>query len=295
MTSPSLRDAIAKCEVRHPKFNEVFDVISSRISAALRGASPKITWVIGPSRIGKTQLTQAIARAFPPSVTNGSREVPVVVADAPGSTTLLLLPMSVLEALNVPFRRTNTSAGKLAMDMHTQLNVAGTKGIVFDEASQLVEPGTRVEPFAASEWFKQTDNKTGIVQLRMRSYKKIVWRPYDASVATDRENYMASVNTFLGIFVRAGWTFAPPLEAISANCYLQAPGLVGALSDLLKELAGQLDGEQPREITLGDFRAAASELESSGHPDHLAFVKENVTLVELTRAYQHTLTANAMT
>jgi hypothetical protein len=198
------------------------------------------------------------------------------------------------------------------MDMHTQLNVAGTKGIVFDEASQLVEPGTRVEPFAASEWFKQTDNKTGIaqvligvprltrlmdvnVQLRMRSYKKIVWRPYDASVATDRENYMASVNTFLGIFVRAGWTFAPPLEAISANCYLQAPGLVGALSDLLKELAGQLDGEQPREITLGDFRAAASELESSGHPDHLAFVKENVTLVELTRAYQHTLTANAMT
>ena len=302
----SLEAAVAACEVRHTRFLEILDLISNRIEETLRGGSPTITSVVGPSRIGKTQLSQAIAGKFPRITVGGIRQVPVVVANSPTSTTIPLLPMAVLNALGVPYRKANATAGKLSEHMYAQLAMAGSKAVVYDEASQLVDRGTRVLPFAASEWIKETLNKSGVSQvligvfklrrlfeandqLRLRAYKEIVWRPYDASVQSERESYQMTLDTFLNVFHRSGWTIAMPLPVIASNCYLHAPGLVGALSDLLKELARQLRRRQPGDITFQDFKAAASVLESAGHPNHPAFAKLEVSTVEMHQAYMHAL------
>jgi hypothetical protein len=286
-------------------------VIRERMDAALAGRDTKITWIIGPSHVGKTQLALSTAEAYAPKVMSSKRQVPVLCAPAKTATTTKLLPVAVLKALKAPYRETNYSAGALTDHMYTQLRLAGCKGVLFDEASQVVEQGARVLPFAASEWFKQLDNEMPLAQvllgvprlnklfeanpqLRNRSFKKIVWMPYDVSDRAGLENYAKAVDTFLDQFRKCGWRFTPPFEVIVANCYLFAPGLVGHLSDLMRELARQIDGQEPGAIGMAHFLAAVNALESAGDPDYPAFRTELVTMAQLAAAYRYVLISNGL-
>lgn len=307
----SLKQAVSDCEILHPRFEEMLDIVTSRIDDALRGDLPPITWVVGPSRAGKSQLCRAIAKRYPSSVVEGRRSIPVAMIASPTSTTTVLLPTGVLNALGVSIPKSKKTAGDRTTFMYEQLALAGTKVLAFDEASQIVELGSKIDPFSASEWFKQNHNEAHVAQLlfgvarlerlfhanpqlRLRAFKKIVWKPYDISVDQERKVYITAVNTFLKLFTQAGWTLKASLETIAANCYLHAPGVIGGLSDLMKQLARQLDKQTPRALALEDFRAAADVLESIGHPNHPAFVKESVSMVELNLAYTYCLSANEM-
>lgn len=312
MAPRTLEQRVAAVEIQHPRFVEILATLRERIDGVLlRGETPMVSWVIGPSRVGKTQIVRALARTYPPVLLPGGRTVPVAIAAPPTSTTTQLLPLGVLKALDAPYRLTNTTAGKLTSAMYDQLKLAQTRAIVFDEASQIVEPGSRIVPFAASEWFKQTANIAQVsqvllgvarlarlidanVQLKMRSHKRIDWLPYDVTQAADRDAYLTAVNTFLEVFREAGWTVDPPLEVITSNCYLHAPGLVGALSDLMKALARRLASQSPRSLGLDDFAGAANSLESCGLADMPAFTGKPVSLVDMNRAYRHLLSNNGL-
>jgi Cdc6-like AAA superfamily ATPase len=138
-----LRLNIETCELPHPMFMEHLTALKQRIDDVLAGFAPKIVSVPGPSGVGKSSLIANLARDYPENRIDGRRYVPVLVVEVPPYTTVKLLPKCVLRALgfNVPSRMT---AGAMSELMEKQLRLAGTRVVIFDEISHLVEEGSRV-------------------------------------------------------------------------------------------------------------------------------------------------------
>lgn len=57
-----LRQRIEGCELQHPAFVELFEILNQRIEGARDGFAARIEWVTGPSRVGKTMLINALLR-----------------------------------------------------------------------------------------------------------------------------------------------------------------------------------------------------------------------------------------
>lgn len=86
----------------------------------------RIERVMGPSRVGKSMLINALRRAFPETKVDGRRRVPVVVVPVPTPVSPVLLPSSVLTALGLPVQRSITS-GAMGNRMLDQLKLAGSR------------------------------------------------------------------------------------------------------------------------------------------------------------------------
>lgn len=163
-----LRRDIETCEVPHPMFVEHLTALKRRIDDALAGFAPKIVRVPGPSRAGKSSLIASLSRDYPVNRIDGRRHVPVLVVNVPPSATAKLLPKSVLGALGIQVPRSMT-AGVMFDLMVVQLRLAGTRVVIFDEISHLVDEGSRVPPRAASDWLKTLSDTLGICAYDVES------------------------------------------------------------------------------------------------------------------------------
>lgn len=306
-----LRRQLETCELRHPAFEHHHEVLFNRIADALEGFAPKLEWVVGPSRVGKSMLLDALAREYPSTIHEGKRRVPVLKVLTPPNISPLLLPSSVLTALGVPLPQRGITSGVMFTRMADQLKLAGTRVLMFEEASHLVEPGARVPPRAAGDWFKSVMDNLEITlflfgvprlerlfesneQLRLRASARREFRPYDSRLPEEQKAFAICVKTYADFFTASGWPFALPLEQLVKHCYLLSGGLVGVLSAFMKELASQLDKTPPRELTLHDCIRAATAIETTETATCRAFMRDEVTPLEMSRAHAHTLSINDM-
>lgn len=282
-----LRVAIESCELPHPLFLEQFNPLRQRIEDALDGAASRIERVMGPSRVGKTMLINALKRTFPETKIDGRRHVPVLVVPVPTPVSPLLLPSSVLEALGLPVRGSTTSR-TLGRRMLEQLGLAGTRAVLFEEASHLVELGARVPPRSAGDWFKTLADSHNLTvflfgvprlqrlfesneQLRLRSSAARHLLPYDSRIPENMKAFHTCVATYANLFRESGYPIDLPAPALTFQCYLLTGGLIGVLSRFMQELASQLAYEAPRTVTFADCRAAANAIEAGGSRHFRAF------------------------
>lgn len=305
MSSPAkqLRIAIETCELPHPMFLEHFKPLRERIENALDGAASRIERVMGPSRVGKSMLINALRREFPETRQDGRRRVPVLVVPVPTPVSPLLLPSSVLTALGLPVQRSITS-GAMGNRMLDQLRLAGTRAMLFEEASHLVEPGARVPPRAGGDWFKSladTLNMTLLLfgvprlerlfacneQLRMRTSAPRHFLPYDSRVVGDMQAFHACVATYAKLFREAGYPIDLPAAALTYQCYLLTGGLIGVLSRFMQELAGQMAHTAPRALSFIDCQLAAQTIEAAGSRQCPAFAHPDAIHNEVAPAYLH--------
>lgn len=306
-----LRKAIETCELPHPEFRKHADVLSRRIKDAIAGYSPRIERVIGPSRVGKTMLVNTIARPYPAQRIDGTRHVPVLVVNIPEGISPKMLPSSGLAALGVHLSPTTSRVGDLSSRFHQQLRLAGTKVLIFEEASHLVEPGARLPPSGAGDWFKtlvDTLNVTVIMfgvprlerlfasnePLRLRSSARREFRPYDARDRDEFRAFATCVQAYANLFLQHGFPIQLPLEKLVPHCYLLSGGRVGVLSRFMQDLADLMAHESPRPLNLEDCFMAARSVEGAGHPDYPPFTRLEVTSIELTQAHVHTLESSDM-
>lgn len=297
-----LRIAIETCELPHPSFVGHLTPLMRRVEDAMDGATPRIEQVIGPSRVGKSMLVNALKRAFPETKTNGRRHVPVLVVPMPTPVSPLLLPSSVMTALGLPLQR-SSAPGALVNRMHDQLKLAGTRVVMFEEASHLVEPGARVPPRAAGDWFKALAD-TGMTlflfgvprlqrlfshneQLRMRASAPRVFLPYDSRVPEQLSAFHACVSTYVNLFREHGYPIELPASAMTYQTYLASGGLVGILSRFMQELASQMAYEPPRPLTVADCKSAVEAIESAGAPNRRGFDKPEDAHLEVAPAALH--------
>lgn len=291
---PTLKDVrreLESCEIAHGRYAELLAALERRIEDRLDGGAPAIECVIGPSRAGKSMLLNALRRRFPETSVEGCRRVEVLPFTLPTSVSPKHLPNAVLEALGVSSSIRSAGVAGITKRMKSQLQLAGTKVLLADEASHTVDEGTRVSYRAAADWFKETfDMNMTIVlfglgrlrklldsneQLRLRAQRPYEFRPYDCRVEAEMRQFAACVSTFASRFAKAGWPIAVPQSGLIAHCYLLSGGLVGVLSRFFQQLAYLSEGGEPRELAFADCARAALSMEASGSPLYPAFVAEN--------------------
>jgi hypothetical protein len=295
-------------------FVEHLTELKRRVDDAIAGFAPKVVPVPGPSRAGKSSLIARLSRDYPESRIEGCRRVPVLVVDVPPSATSKLLPKSVLRALGI--RVPGTMTGGTMFDlMVEQLSLAGTRVIIFDEISHLVDEGSRVPTRAASDWLKtlsDTLNMTLILfgiprleflfkaneQLRNRACPARNFMPYDASDAEQLKAYFSCVTSYTRVFEAAGYPIDVRPRVLTQQTYLLTGGLIGKLADFMRELASLMAYEAPRAITYADCQKAIEYVSHAGSPHRLAFEDSGiddagVEPAALKQAYVHVLTSNS--
>jgi len=305
MTKPAqtLQRAIETCELPHPLFLEHYTLLRQRIEDALGGAASRIERVVGPSRVGKSMLINKLRRDFPETKVNGCRQVPVLIVPVPTPVSPLLLPSSALAALGLPVQR-NITSGALGNRMVEQLKLAGTRVVVFEEASHLVEPGARVPPRAAGDWFKALADALNLTlfmfgvprleslfehneQLRMRASAARWLLPYDSRIPEHMQAFHSCVATYAQLFRQSGFPIELPAAALTYQCYLLSGGLVGVLSRFMQELASQMLRQSPRALHFEDCQAAANDIESAGSARFPAFASRDAVQTEVAPAALH--------
>ena len=321
MTSAEqLRRDIETCELAHPMFVEHLNAIKQCIEDALTGFSPKITRVPGPSGVGKSSLIATLARTYPSTRVNGRLAVPVLVVEVPQFASAKQLPSCVLQALGLQVTRSMT-VGAMFELMQKQLELAGTRVVIFDEISHLVDEGSRVPPRAASDWLKTLVDKANVTlivfgiprlerlfsaneQLRRRSRPPRDFRPYDATDVQQMTDYAACVTNYVRMFAAAGYPIHVPPRVLVQQTYLLTGGLIGVLSDFMRELARRGACGSPRVLTYADCQTVLSEVSHAGSPHQLAFQADtcaeeengeyvDVSQAALKQAYVHVLTSNS--
>ncbi|WP_431274647.1 ATP-binding protein [Variovorax ureilyticus] len=301
----SLRHIIETCELSHAEFSDHYNVLKRRIDDAISGSHPPaLLRLIGPSRVGKSMLITNLARHYPDLRVNGIRQIPVLVVEVPSPVSPKEMPKSVLQALGVPTARGNSV--DLFAKMKTLLEKAGTKVVLFEEASHIVEVGTKMPPRAAGDWFKQLLDRVGVTvimfgvphleklfasneQLRKRAQAPREFRPYDPTDDEQRKAFGQCVITFAKMFADAGRPFDMSMDILVPQCFLFSGGLVGVVSKFMSQLAYDLEEEPAKPITKMDCVKALKAIEASGHPEHPAFERDQVTLVEMEQAHIYTL------
>lgn len=303
MPAKKLRIAIETCELPHPLFLEHFKPLRQRIEDAIDGAASRIERVMGPSRVGKSMLINALRRAFPETKVDGRRRVPVVVVPVPTPVSPVLLPSSVLTALGLPVQRSITS-GAMGNRMLEQLKLAGTRVVMFEEASHLVEPGARVPPRSAGDWFKSLADSHNLTvflfgvprlerlfehneQLRMRTSAPRQLLPYDSRIPEHMKAFHTCVATYANLFRESGYPIDLPARSLTYQCYLLTGGLIGVLSRFMQELASQMAYELPRPLTFADCQAAANAIEAAGSRHFRAFATLDAMQAEVAPAALH--------
>lgn len=309
-----LRRDIETCELPHPMFIELLNTLKERIDDALAGFAPKVFRVPGPSRAGKSSIIASLFRDYPAKRIDGRRHVPVLVVELVSGVTAKTLPKSVLKALGVQVPSTMT-AGTMFDIMVTQLRLTGTRVVIFDEISHLVDDGARVPPRAASDWLKTLSDTLSMTlilfgiprlerlfsaneQLRNRACPALNFLPYDATEADQMTAYASCVVTFAHLFSAAGYPIDVPTVVLTQQCYLLTAGLIGKLSDFMRELARVIRNEAPRAVTYADCKEAIKSVSHAGSPHRLSFNDAgadgaSVEPAALKQAYVHVLTSNA--
>jgi adenylate kinase family enzyme len=287
--------------------------LKRRIDDALAGFAPKIARVPGPSGVGKSSLITRLSRDYPETRIDGRRHVPVLVVEVPQSATAKLLPKSVLRALGILVPGSMT-AGAMFDLMVTQLRLAGTRVVIFDEISHLVDEGSRVPPRAASDWLKTLADALEMTlilfgiprlerlfsaneQLRRRAWPARIFLPYDACDAQELTSYNSCVASYARLFSAAGYPIDVPIRVLTQQSYLLTGGLIGVLADFMRELARLMADQAPRAITYADCQKALEDVSHAGSPHQLAFLDSGikdvgVELLAMKQAYVHVLTSN---
>lgn len=308
-----LRRDIETCELPHQMFMQHRTALSQRIDDALDGFAPKIIRVPGPSGVGKSSLIATLARDYPEARIDGRRRVPVLVVKVPQSATVKLLPKSVLRALGIQVAASMTG-GTMSDLMVDQLRLAGTRVVIFDEISHLVDEGSRVPPRAASDWLKTLADSLDMTlilfgiprlerlfsaneQLRRRACPARNFLPYDASDSQEMAAYISCVTNYARLFAAAGYPIDVPSRVLTQQSYLLTGGLIGVLADFMRELASLMANQVPRAITYADCQKALEDVSHAGSPHRPSFLDSGIEDVgvepaALRQAYVHVLNSN---
>lgn len=301
-----LRRAIQDRELPHAFFEEHLQALQLRICDALDGYPPSIDTVLGPSRVGKTMLIHSLARQFPEKVRDGVRHVPVLVVPVPTPATPKQLPRSVLKALGAPIPTSMAGTALMFERMARQLKLADTRVILFEEASHIVDIGTKLPPRAAGDWFKQLMDQLNISvvlfgvprlerllesneQLRYRAGAVIRFNPYAWAAPAEQRHFAACIRTYVKIFEQSGSRFTFEFEALVRNTYLLSGGLIGVVAKFMSRLAYELKNREERDISFEDCALSASRIEVAGDSDHPAFQETDVAAIKLQAAHTFVL------
>lgn len=266
-TQRDLRRALDVTIVPHPAFRAREDLLGRLLQEHQEGIEPGIDMLLGPSRIGKSEILQRLAAKYPERREGGRLTKPVLLVSVPAGTAPKDLPISVIQALGVPVPRERSRAGVLFSMMLDKLKRAGTMAILFDEASHLVDTGSRIQPRPASDWFKSLFDaaRVSIVmsgvprlrrllesneQLRGRCRRPLELMPYRWDRADERKIFAGCAQAFLKVFEGHACPIQTSMntDSLMRHLYAVSTGNIGLLSNYFKALAREVRALGPLDL-----------------------------------------------
>lgn len=311
-TTTALRRAINDWELPHARFNLIRSELAGQIDDTLNGGfAPFLECVVGPSRVGKSMLIDSLSRDYPTQLHEGTRCVPVLVVELPPYASPKQLPLSVLKALKAPIPTTVRSGFQLVERMSSQLRLAKTRVILFEEANHIVDSGSRIQARAAGDWFKHLLDELQISivlsgipklellfesneQLRLRGSEIARFYPYSWMIPEEQRQFAACVKAYTRKFEEHGVRFDVGLSSLVQNCFLLSGGLVGVLSKFMCRLAYGLNGSNASTVTFEMCADTASKIGRAGQVDHPAFQEHEVPPIRLNAVYTSVLKEGGM-
>lgn len=262
-----LRRALDVTIVPHPAFVTQSERLTQLLQDHKNGLAPGVEVIIGPSRIGKSEILQRLASQYPERRENGRLIKPVLFVSIPPGTAPKDLPISVIQALGVPVPRERSRAAVLAEMMLQKLKLAQTMAILFDETSHLVEPGSKMQPTHASDWFKALFDKASVSivmagvprltrlfdsnpQFRGRSRRPLELMPYRWDRADERKIFAGCAQAFLKVFVGHACPIQTSMntDSLMRHLYAVSTGNIGLLSNYFKALAREVRAPGPLDL-----------------------------------------------
>lgn len=260
----ALRKEVDSTLIQHPAFLLGLNTLERLADDHFGGLDPSIQMLVGPSRIGKTMILQALAEKYPARQENHRCIRPVLFVSVTPGTAPKDLPLSVIRALGAPIPRERSRAGSLFYMMLDQLRLAQTSVILFDEASHLVDTGSKVPSRQASDWFKALSDEARVSlvlsgvfrlkrllesneQLRGRSRKPVKLMPYRWDIKQEIATFAACARAFMAAFAKHGYPIAPDMniDALMRNLYAASAGNIGILAQFFRALAAEARAPGP--------------------------------------------------
>jgi len=93
------------------------------------------------------------------------------------------------------------------------------------------------------------------------------------------------VRTYVDMFESVGYEFGVDFETFVKHCYLLSGGLIGVLSAFVNRLAFDLEPRGPTRISFEACAFSLAMMEAAGNPSCPAFVRHEVSAVELNQGY----------
>lgn len=222
--------AVSKLIIKHPLFNEAYQLLREAYLFNLQTGLSKNYWVVGPAGTGKTTLMDMLAKEFPPVDQVDRKSIPVLAINIPALPTIKNLAEEMLVQLGDPIFYRGSAIDKTIRILHL-IKVCNVKLILFDEMQHFVDRGHKRAPAEVADWLKTLIDKaqvstvlmglerTQIIldaneQLRRRFCRRIDLKPFDLECPTSRSH-------FLGVIKKIDEALA-----LSAPLDLQQDGMV---------------------------------------------------------------------
>jgi hypothetical protein len=241
--------SIASTElIVHQQFDQALERANQVIRRALGGESLMLP-ILGPTRVGKSQLVEELVAAYPSVMVEGVRRQPLVRVKVLGRPTRRSLSESVMMALKAR-RYGRASADELMSRVCDLLRIVGTRVLLFEEMQQFVEGMSSKATREAADWLKIIAEELGISlilvglpittemfqrneQLRDRVERVQEIRPYNWNDPQEQAEFRQTLNALLEAYTEANWSIPVAQDSdFLARVYGSCLGRVGMLIKL---------------------------------------------------------------
>lgn len=281
------------------------------VEQAIEGFSPQLLPLIGPSRVGKSNLLKQVAAGYPSQRIDGTLFVPVLhLVLRPGASSRTL-PSDVSLALGQTIFSRSSTGAELRWRMEKQLELARTKVLLIDEASHLADEGRKQSVRASADWLKSLMDGMNISivlsgiprlldllesneQLCLRARAPEYFMPYDCMNKAHYQAFAQLVWTYMSWFQEVGFPIAINDQEFIDDCLMLSGGLVGVLNAFLLNLCNVLRREGPRSITLEDCQHALAITSTHAPENCLAFGAQPADRRRQRAVYVRTMDINRM-
>lgn len=292
---------------RDKHFSSVNDVVEQ----AIEGFSPQLLPLIGPSRVGKSNLLKDVAARYPSQRIDGTLHMPVLhLVLRPGASSRTL-PSDISLALGQAIFSRSATGAELRWRMEKQLELAGTKVLLIDEASHLADEGRKQSVRASADWLKSLMDGMNISivlsgiprlldllesneQLCLRSRAPEFFMPYDCLSKEQYQAFAQLVWTYMSWFQDAGFPIAINDQEFIDDCLMFSGGLVGVVHAFLLNLCNLFRKEKARSITLEDCQRALAATATHAPENCKAFGQQPADKRRQRAVYVRTMDINLM-
>jgi hypothetical protein len=266
-----------------------------------RGSGGSIIPMLGPTRVGKTELLTDLAERLRSESRGPGNLLPTpdfVVGTIRPKPNDLELYRTMLAAVGLNAAR-NEKTSSVRDRLIQAIRRYGTKIIALDECSHCAERGANLSSRAATDHFKTVVDETGVSiilvglpkfqslideneQFRERALSTIRFLPYRWSIGEDREDFVAACFAVFAQIGDNGVSIEFDELPMVRRLYGVSGGRIGLVVRLMR---GATQRAQQNRLSQDDIQSAAHLLmQHAARPD-LYFADEEPTDTQLARAF----------